>query len=88
MQISKRILLKISGESLMGDSKYGLDVSTAKFIANEIMKIHTMTECFKEPKFIDSFIDLRRGRQTKTKHKRNKNKKNKGYSRKKKQGRR
>ena len=40
MQISKRILLKISGESLMGDSKYGLDVSTAKFIANEIMKIH------------------------------------------------
>lgn len=57
-------------------------------LVDEIMKIHTMTECFEEPKFVDSFIDLRRGRQTKTKHKRNKNKKNKGYSRKKKQGRR
>ena len=35
----KRILLKISGESLMGDSNYGLKVSTAKFIANEIKKV-------------------------------------------------
>ena len=36
----KRILLKISGESLMGDLKYGLDVSTVHFIANEIKNIH------------------------------------------------
>ena len=36
----KRILLKISGESLMGDSNYGLNVSKAKFIANEIKKIY------------------------------------------------
>ena len=36
----KRILLKISGESLMGDSNYGLSVSKAKFIANEIKKIY------------------------------------------------
>ena len=39
MKEKKRILLKISGESLMGDSDYGLHVSTAKFIANEIKKI-------------------------------------------------
>tara|TARA_B110000438_G_C15776694_1_gene634350 strand:- start:961 stop:1671 length:711 start_codon:yes stop_codon:yes gene_type:complete len=35
-----RILLKISGESLMGDSNYGLDVSTTKFIAKEIKNIY------------------------------------------------
>jgi len=39
MKEKKRILLKISGESLMGDSNYGLNVSTTKFIANEIKKI-------------------------------------------------
>ena len=37
---NKRILLKISGESLMGDSNYGLDVSTAKIIANEIKNVY------------------------------------------------
>ena len=37
---SKRILLKISGESLMGELGYGLDVSKAKFIANEIKSIY------------------------------------------------
>ena len=37
---NKRILLKISGESLMGDSNYGLNVSSAKFIASEIKKIY------------------------------------------------
>ena len=40
MFFSKRILLKISGESLMGESNYGLDISTAKFIAKEIKKIY------------------------------------------------
>ena len=34
-----RILLKISGESLMGDSSYGLSISTAKIIANEIKNV-------------------------------------------------
>ena len=34
MTFSKRILLKISGESLMGNSNYGLDISTAKFISS------------------------------------------------------
>tara|TARA_B100002051_G_scaffold229412_1_gene226461 strand:- start:213 stop:920 length:708 start_codon:yes stop_codon:yes gene_type:complete len=40
MSFSKRILLKISGESLMGNSSYGLDISTAKFISKEIRKIY------------------------------------------------
>ena len=40
MKDSDRILLKISGESLIGDSKYGLDVSTAKFISKEIKKVY------------------------------------------------
>ena len=33
MSIPERILLKISGESLMGDSNYGLNVSTANTAA-------------------------------------------------------
>ena len=40
MDKKKRILLKISGESLMGDSSYGLNISTTKFIASEIKKIY------------------------------------------------
>ena len=40
MYQNKRILLKISGESLMGSSNYGLDVKTTKFIANEIKTIY------------------------------------------------
>ena len=35
-----RILLKISGEALMGDTQYGLDVKTVTYIANEIKKIY------------------------------------------------
>ena len=35
-----RILLKISGESLMGNSDFGLDVSAATFIAKEIKNIY------------------------------------------------
>jgi len=34
-----RILIKLSGEALMGDSGYGIDVSTINFIAKEIKKI-------------------------------------------------
>ena len=40
MSFSKRILLIISGESLMGESNYGLDIATAKFISKEIKKIY------------------------------------------------
>ena len=35
----KRILLKISGESLMGKLNYGIDVSTINKISNEIKKV-------------------------------------------------
>ena len=34
-----RILIKLSGEALMGDSTYGIDVSTIGFISKEIKKI-------------------------------------------------
>ena len=40
--IHKRILLKISGESLMGTSNYGIDVSTINKISNEIKKIYKL----------------------------------------------
>ena len=38
--MSKRILIKISGESLMGKSKFGIDVSTLNSISNEIKKVY------------------------------------------------
>jgi len=37
--IKKRILLKLSGEALLGKTKYGIDVSVLNFIANEIKKV-------------------------------------------------
>jgi len=37
--IDNRILIKISGEALMGKSQYGIDVSIINFIANEIKKV-------------------------------------------------
>lgn len=39
LPIYKRILLKISGEALMGPMKFGLDSSTIKFICEEIKTI-------------------------------------------------
>ncbi len=38
--MTKRILLKISGESLMGNSGYGIDVGTINKISNEIKIVH------------------------------------------------
>tara|TARA_B100001057_G_scaffold488880_1_gene574056 strand:- start:1171 stop:1872 length:702 start_codon:yes stop_codon:yes gene_type:complete len=38
--MKKRILLKISGEALMGKSDYGIDVSTINKISNEIKKVY------------------------------------------------
>ena len=37
--MSKRILLKISGESLMGNLNYGIDVNTINKISKEIWAI-------------------------------------------------
>jgi uridylate kinase len=36
----RRILLKLSGEALMGDGQYGVDVHTVERIANEIVQVH------------------------------------------------
>ncbi len=38
----KRILLKLSGESLIGDMKYGIDPQVLSFFAKEIKKIHDL----------------------------------------------
>jgi uridylate kinase len=38
----KRILLKLSGESLLGDVPYGIDLNTAKSIAQEIKETHDL----------------------------------------------
>ncbi len=38
----KRILLKLSGESLIGKLPYGIDFSTAKSIAEEIKEVHDL----------------------------------------------
>lgn len=40
--IYKRLLLKISGEALAGDQKFGIDFSTLKNLAKEIKKCHDM----------------------------------------------
>jgi uridylate kinase len=37
-----RVLLKLSGEALMGDKGYGLDSAVAERIANEIKSVHDM----------------------------------------------
>ena len=37
--MTERILIKLSGEALMGNSGYGIDVSTINFISKEIKKI-------------------------------------------------
>jgi len=37
-----RILLKLSGEALMGKSNYGIDGDTVKYIAEEIREVHKM----------------------------------------------
>ncbi|HMK61469.1 MAG TPA: UMP kinase [Dissulfurispiraceae bacterium] len=40
--IYKKILLKLSGEALMGDKAYGLDPETVQFMAAEIKKVYDM----------------------------------------------
>lgn len=38
----KRILLKLSGEALMGNQAYGIDVDVAKAVAQEIKAVHEL----------------------------------------------
>ena len=41
-QTYRRVLLKISGEALMGDRPYGLDPGTVARIAGEVAAVHAM----------------------------------------------
>ena len=36
----KRVLLKLSGEALAGDARFGLDATTVNYIAGEVAKLH------------------------------------------------
>ncbi|MEO8073416.1 MAG: UMP kinase, partial [Acidobacteriota bacterium] len=38
----KRILLKISGEALMGDQNYGIDTKVAESVAQELKDVHEL----------------------------------------------
>src|SRR5216683_1615462 len=38
----RRVLLKISGEALMGEQNYGIDVDVARMVAEEIKAVHAM----------------------------------------------
>lgn len=38
----ERILLKLSGESLLGQNDYGVDLETAKSIAQDLKEIHDL----------------------------------------------
>lgn len=38
----KRILLKLSGEALMGEGKYGIDTQTLEQIASEVAEVHDL----------------------------------------------
>ena len=38
----KRVMIKISGEALMGDQAYGLNPPTVENIAQEIKKVHSL----------------------------------------------
>ena len=40
--MNKRILLKLSGEALMGNSPFGIDVATISSIAKEVKKVHKL----------------------------------------------
>ncbi len=40
--VFKRILLKLSGEALMGEQNYGIDVKVAEALAQEIKTVHDL----------------------------------------------
>ena len=46
MSFSKRILLKISGESLMGNSNYGLDIFDIGSTGGESIEINGITDVY------------------------------------------
>src|SRR6266850_2536462 len=38
----RRVLLKISGEALMGEQNYGIDVNVARSVAEELKAVHAL----------------------------------------------
>src|SRR6266446_8489477 len=38
----RRVLLKISGEALMGEQNYGIDVDVARMVAEQLKAVHEM----------------------------------------------
>src|SRR5712671_3215543 len=38
----RRVLLKISGEALMGEQNYGIDVDVARSVAEELKAVHRL----------------------------------------------
>ena len=40
--VFRRVLMKLSGEALMGAQNYGVDVDTARAVAEEIKAIHAL----------------------------------------------
>ena len=40
----RRVLLKLSGEALIGDQGYGIDASMLQYIANEIYDVQQLGE--------------------------------------------
>ena len=56
--MKERILIKLSGEALMGDSGYGIDVSTINFISKEIKKTKEMNAIIQKLEITHSLIIL------------------------------
>src|SRR5688572_18982848 len=40
--VYRRVLLKISGEALMGEQNYGIDVNVARAVAEELKAVHQL----------------------------------------------
>jgi len=40
--VYNRILLKLSGEALMGSQNYGIDIEVAKSVAKELKTVHDL----------------------------------------------
>ena len=40
--VYRRVLLKISGEALMGEQNYGIDVDVARMVGEELKAVHDL----------------------------------------------
>ena len=40
--VYKRVLVKLSGEAMMGDSHFGIDIEAVQYLVEEIKSVHTM----------------------------------------------